>query len=300
LTGVKVLVVDDQPRNLFAITALLERGRADVTVVESGVAALAALERAPDIDIVLMDIMMPEMDGYETIRAIRASGQHRSVSVIAVTAKVMAGERKRCLDAGADDYVPKSVDQAELLSAMRRWLPARSQPMAPESAPESWPYPGPESRPAVLATTEVPQTDHHLPEAIEGSVLTGLKILVVDDDYRNIFAMTAVLERGDAVVAVAESGAEAIDTLERTPDIDIVLMDIMMPVMDGYDTIRAIRRISRFEMLPIVAVTGKAADGERRRCLEAGANDYIPKPVDSASLLTSLIPWLLTPQPQVL
>ena len=102
-----------------------------------------------------------------------------------------------------------------------------------------------------------------LPAAIEGNALEGLKILVVDDDYRNIFAMTAVLERGDATVVVAESGAEAIATLERTPDIDVVLMDIMMPVMDGYDTIRAIREISRFEVLPIVAVTGKAAAGER-------------------------------------
>ena len=124
-----------------------------------------------------------------------------------------------------------------------------------------------------------------LPAAIEGNTLEGLKILVVDDDYRNIFAMTAVLERGNAVVSVAESGAEAIAALEQTPDIDIVLMDIMMPVMDGYDTIRAIRKINRFEVLPIVAVTGKAAAGERERCLEAGADDYIPKPVDTGVLL---------------
>ena len=123
---------------------------------------------------------------------------------------------------------------------------------------------------------------------------------MVDDDYRNIFAMTAVLERGRANVAVAESGAEAIATLEQTPDIDVVLMDIMMPVMDGYDTIRAIRQISRFQVLPIVAVTGKAAAGERQRCLDAGADDYIPKPVDTAELLASLSPWLPTPQAQEL
>ncbi len=138
--------------------------------------------------------------------------------------------------------------------------------------------------------------DHRIPAAIEASTLQGLKILVVDDDYRNIFAMTAVLERGDAVVEVAESGAEAIATLERTPDIDVVLMDIMMPGMDGYDTIRAIRQISRFEVLPIVAVTGKAAAGERDRCLDAGADDYISKPVDTGALVASLAPWLPTPQ----
>ena len=104
-----------------------------------------------------------------------------------------------------------------------------------------------------------------------------MKILVVDDDFRNIFAMSALLERGHADVTVAESGAEAIAALERTPDIDIVLMDIMMPVMDGYDTIRAIRAIDRFKSLPIIAVTGKATAGERQRCLDAGANDYVPE-----------------------
>jgi CheY-like chemotaxis protein len=117
---------------------------------------------------------------------------------------------------------------------------------------------------------------------------------VVDDDFRNIFAMTALLERGQATVTVAESGAEAIAALQRNPDIDIVLMDIMMPLMDGYDTIRAIRRISGFKVLPIVAVTGKAAAGERQRCLDSGADDYIPKPVDTASLMSALAPWLPT------
>ena len=120
---------------------------------------------------------------------------------------------------------------------------------------------------------------------------------MVDDDFRNIFAMTAVLERGHATVTAAESGAEAIAALQRNPDIDIVLMDIMMPVMDGYDTIRAIRKISGFKVLPIVAVTGKAAAGERQRCLDSGADDYIPKPVDTAQLLAALTPWLPIRQP---
>jgi CheY-like chemotaxis protein len=119
-----------------------------------------------------------------------------------------------------------------------------------------------------------------------------VKILLVDDDFRNIFAMTVLLERGHAVVLVAESGAEALEKLEAIPDINVVLMDIMMPVMDGYETIGEIRAIDRFAILPIIALTGKAAAGERQRCIDAGANDYLPKPVDTNQLLVALRPWL--------
>jgi signal transduction histidine kinase/ActR/RegA family two-component response regulator/HAMP domain-containing protein len=129
------------------------------------------------------------------------------------------------------------------------------------------------------------------------SVIEGTKILLVDDDFRNIFALSALLERGHADVVVAESGAEAIALLEATPGIDIVLMDIMMPVMDGYETIRNIRKIDRFQTLPIIAVTGKVMGGERKRCLDAGATDYVPKPVDTGELLGVLRPWLPNAQP---
>jgi signal transduction histidine kinase/CheY-like chemotaxis protein/HAMP domain-containing protein len=129
------------------------------------------------------------------------------------------------------------------------------------------------------------------------SDLDGKKILVVDDDFRNIFALSALLERGRADVIVAESGRDAIEALERTPDIDIVLMDIMMPVMDGYETIRAIRKIDQFKNLPIIAVTGKVMAGVREHCIDAGADDYVPKPVDTAELLAALKPWLPAPAP---
>jgi CheY-like chemotaxis protein len=128
--GVKVLIVDDDYRNVFALTALLERARADVTGVESGPAALSALNESPDFEVVLMDIMMPVMDGYATIRAIRTIDEFRSLPIIAVTGKVVGGERERCLEAGANDYVPKPVDTAELINAIGPWLPVRSQPLA--------------------------------------------------------------------------------------------------------------------------------------------------------------------------
>ncbi|MEY2591390.1 MAG: hypothetical protein QOJ67_3374 [Acidimicrobiaceae bacterium] len=156
----------------------------------------------------------------------------------------------------------------------------------------------PERSVALLATETAgagriePPSDRRVANGVEASVLSGLQILVVDDDYRNIFALTALLERGNADVTVAESGAEALKVLANKRDVDIVLMDIMMPVMDGYDTIRAIRRLDQFKTLPIIAVTGKVVVGERLRCIEAGANDYVPKPVDTAELLAVLMPWL--------
>jgi signal transduction histidine kinase/HAMP domain-containing protein/ActR/RegA family two-component response regulator len=129
-------------------------------------------------------------------------------------------------------------------------------------------------------------------QSIDDRPMHGAKVLIVDDDYRNVFALTALLERAHAEVIGVESGPEGLAALEQTPDIDMVLMDIMMPVMDGYATIRAIRAREQFESLPIIAVTGKVVGGERERCLEAGANDYITKPVDTAELISSVGKWL--------
>jgi signal transduction histidine kinase/CheY-like chemotaxis protein/HAMP domain-containing protein len=135
-------------------------------------------------------------------------------------------------------------------------------------------------------------TDEDGHNGLDDHPLTGLEVLVVDDDFRNIFALTALLERGHAVVTAAESGAEAITALEESPGIDVVLMDIMMPGMDGYTTMRAIRELDQFKSLPIIAVTGKVVGGERERCVEAGATDYVPKPVNTVELLAAIEPWL--------
>ncbi len=274
-------MVDDDFRNIFAMTALLERAHADVTVVENGADAIATLTQMPEIDIVLMDIMMPGMDGYETIRAIRAIDQFRALTIIAVTGKATAGERQRCIDAGATDYVPKPVDSAELYAAVRPWLPVRA---GSETGTNGVPPSG------LLDALALP------PSIVEaaGLGLDGLRILVVDDDFLNIFAMTALLKRAQAEVTVVESGMDAIATLTNMPEIDIVLMDIMMPVMDGYETIRAIRAMGQFASLPIIAVTGKVTAGERQRCIDAGATDYVPKPVDSVELFAAVRPWLPT------
>ena len=122
--------------------------------------------------------------------------------------------------------------------------------------------------------------------------LKGRHVLIVDDDIRNIFALTSVLESYGMTVIAAENGKEGIEKLQNTPGVDIVLMDIMMPDMDGFDTMRAIRRIPAFRELPIVAVTAKAMKGDREKCIEAGAWDYLPKPVDTEEMLTAFRTWL--------
>jgi signal transduction histidine kinase/DNA-binding response OmpR family regulator/HAMP domain-containing protein len=270
IAGVRIMVVDHDFRNIFALSALLERGHAEVTVAESGAAALSVLERGTEIDIVLMDIMMPEMDGYETMGRIRALGPFDGLPIIAVTGRVVPGERQRCLDAGANDYVPKPVDTAELLAALRPWLPST------DARP-----------PPAESTSDGPPGIGSQPRSVDGA-----KILLVDDDPRNIFALSVLLERGHAEVTAAESGADALAVLERAPDIEIVLMDIMMPEMDGYEAMRRIRAMDQCKDVAIIAVTGKGIGGERQRCLDAGANDYLPKPVDAGELLAALRPWL--------
>jgi signal transduction histidine kinase/HAMP domain-containing protein/ActR/RegA family two-component response regulator len=171
-------------------------------------------------------------------------------------------------------------------------------PAAPALSPAVAPTTGSPGSGAPLGTNGGPvmptglRRDRHPSIRPGEAVFAGMKILLVDDDFRNIFAMTALLERGHADVTVAESGAEALAALRRTPDIDVVLMDIMMPVMDGYATMRALREIDDFKALPIIAVTGKVMAGERQRCMQAGATDYVPKPVDTAELIAVLRPWL--------
>jgi len=123
--------------------------------------------------------------------------------------------------------------------------------------------------------------------------LAGTELLIVDDDIRNIFALTGVLEQHGLNVIHAENGKDGIELLERTPDVDIVLMDIMMPELDGYDTIRIIRGLERFKSLPLIAVTAKAMKGDREKCVEAGASDYIAKPVNIEQLLSLLRVWLV-------
>jgi signal transduction histidine kinase/CheY-like chemotaxis protein/HAMP domain-containing protein len=296
LAGRKALIVDDDSRNTFALTALLHGHDLEVIPAQSGPDALAILGQAPAVDIVLVDIMMPGMDGYETLRAMRKMLDSKELPLVAFTAKVGVGERQRCLDAGASDYIPKPVDTTELITAMGKWIPA-TPPTRTGTSPGA-------SSPSATLEHEV---HSHSPAAGNGAPalqpltppddptlaeLAGKKVLVVDDDIVNIFALTALLERMALEVVAAESGREALAILERSQGVDIVFVDIMMPGMDGYRTLRAMRELPSSAKLPLVAVTTKVDSNERQRCLDAGASDYAPKPVNTVDLIAILGKWI--------
>jgi CheY-like chemotaxis protein len=141
---------------------------------------------------------------------------------------------------------------------------------------------------------KLPEAKRRVVETLHASnkMLAGKKVLIVDDDMRNIFALSTVLEEHEMVIVSTDNGREAIRILQTEPDIDIVLMDIMMPEMDGIDTMREIRKIPKLKMLPIIAVTAKAMKGDREKCIEAGAWDYLSKPVETAQMLAVLRAWL--------
>ncbi|HTU43545.1 MAG TPA: HAMP domain-containing protein [Bryobacteraceae bacterium] len=546
LAGRKVLVIDDDVRNIFALTSVLEQRGMKVLHAENGRAGIEMLRSNQDVDIVLVDVMMPEMDGYETSRAIRQIPEFRTLPIVALTAKAMKGDREKCLKAGASDYVAKPVDLDHLFSVMRVWM-TREEDLRFEQGAVAMPnwltehtpvveddreliQPGDrvlliveddvtfgriladlarkhglkalialrgtsaiamarDYRPGAISldvklpdmsgwtvldylkhdpvTRHIPVyvisahennqrgfvlgamscvqkapgaealdelfsviqhamqartkklllvTDSHKlrqeiksfvgapdiefidvssgkegmqvvadepldgvildwviservgvefieevqsrlapfvpPFVIFGSrklnrvqaselhrlsrtsvlryaqslerlldetvlllhrqeealstqqkqmlaalrendpVLAGRKVLVIDDDLRNIFALTSVLEDRDVKVLHAENGAGGIEVLRNNPDIDIVLMDIMMPGMDGYEATRTIRGIPEFQSVPIIALTAKAMKGDREKCLQAGASDYVPKPVDLEHLFSVMRVWL--------
>ena len=272
VAGSKVMVVDDDLRSLFALSVLLRRVEVEVLSAERGKRGVDLLEQRPDVDLALVDIMMPGMDGYETMRAMRELPTGDSIPLIGYTAKVEDGERQRCLDAGASAYVPKPVDRSELLGVLGEWLPGgRSAPEAPGS----------------LALEPLLPPEH-----LAGTALEGMKAMVVDDDRRSIFAVSALLERLNIQVLSAERGEDGVELFEQTPDVDLVLVDIMMPGMDGYETMRAMRELPAAGHVPLVACTAKANPTERQRCINAGASAYVPKPIDRAQFRSVLGDWL--------
>jgi CheY-like chemotaxis protein len=239
-----------------------------MVAVCTGDAALAAL-RSQSFDCVVLDLRLPDMTGFELLEKVQAEPGLAEVPVVVFTGKDLSREEHARLNTMSKSIVLKDVQSPERLLDETALFLHR-------------------------VVTQLPAPKQALLERLHNSseVLRERKVLVVDDDARNIFALTSVLENHDVVVLSATNGRQAIETIDRTDDLSMVLMDIMMPEMDGYETMREIRKDPRFRTLPILALTAKAMKGDREKCLDAGASDYIAKPVNTDQLLSLMRVWL--------
>jgi CheY-like chemotaxis protein len=228
---------------------------------------------AQKFDCVVLDLRLPDISGFELLERVRQDPQLRELPIVVFTGKDLTEEDELRLIQMAESVVLKGVQSPErLLDETALFLH--------------------------LVASELPPGKQEMLERLRQSdeALLGKKILVVDDDVRNIFALTSLLEQHGMQVASAENGTEAISLLDENEDIDAVLMDIMMPEMDGYETMRRIRGKNQHRLLPILALTAKAMKGDREKCLDAGASDYIAKPVNTEELLALLRIWLFGKQ----
>jgi len=229
---------------------------------------LASL-RDQSFDCVVLDLRLPDMSGFELLEKMQAEPALTDVPVVVFTGKDLTTEEQSKLKMMAKSIVLKDVQSPERLLDETALFLHR-------------------------VVTDLPAEKQAMLKKLHNSreVLRGRKVLVVDDDARNIFALTSLLENQEMTVITATNGRTAIDVIQHTPDLSLVLMDIMMPEMDGYETMREIRRVPQFRTLPILALTAKAMKGDREKCLNAGASDYIAKPVNTDQLLSLMRVWL--------
>jgi CheY-like chemotaxis protein/two-component sensor histidine kinase len=264
----QLLVVEDDPVQSQAISDLIGGGDVETTTVASGEMALQSLDEKP-YDCVVLDLRLPGMSGFDLIERIKADPQHRRLPVIVYTGRELTPEDRQRLHGLAQTVIIKDVTTMERLLDETALFLHRVEANLPER------------KQRVLR--RLAKNDPQLAERT---------VLVVDDDLRNIFALTSLLEGHKMNVLYAENGKRALAKLEENAHIDVVLMDIMMPEMDGYEALRRIRERAEWKELPVIALTAKAMKGDREKCLEAGASDYITKPVDADQLLSLLRVWL--------
>jgi len=264
----RFLLVEDNPAEQLSIRELLGYDDIDVSVAASGADALSVLNERP-FDCVVLDLRLPDMSGFDVLERLRDNETLSDLPVVVFTGKELSSEEDARLHTLARSVVVKGVESPErLLDETALFLHRVVADLPPEKQ-------------------KMLDRLHRSDDA-----LVGKKVLVVDDDVRNIFALSSVLERRGMTVLTAGTGREAIATLESTPELAIVLMDIMMPEMDGYETMQVIRQNALFRRLPIIALTAKAMKGDREKCLEAGASEYLAKPVNTEQLLSALRMWL--------
>ncbi|MDA0182939.1 HAMP domain-containing protein [Solirubrobacter phytolaccae] len=263
-----VLVVDDDDTERKSIVALIGGEDVHVEAVASSEEALERLD-ATRFDCIVLDLKLPKASGFALLERVKVDERHRNVPVIIHTGKALTRREETRLKRYAESIIVKDAGSAERL--------LDETTLALHRPPESL---TPGSR---RMLEQMRDTD---------AALTGRKVLVVDDDVRNVFALTNALEMHGMVVSYAENGREALEKLNADADVDLILMDIMMPELDGYQTMEAIRKIPAFEQLPIIALTAKAMKGDREKSIAAGASDYITKPVDVDQLVSLMRVWL--------
>jgi HAMP domain-containing protein/signal transduction histidine kinase/CheY-like chemotaxis protein len=261
-----LLVVEDDEQQRNSIHELIGNETAHLVLVESGEMALAALDNQ-HFDCVVVDLLLPDMSGFDLIEEIRA--RYSELPIIVYTGKDLSQDEEKRLNHMAQTIIVKDVRSPErLYDQTALWLHRE--------------------------VSRLPAAGRQIIQKLNdpNALLEGKKVLIVDDDIRNIFAMTSLLERHKMEILSAERGQHALEIIQEVSGIDVVLMDIMMPEMDGYEIMGAIRNLYGFKELPIIALTAKAMKGDREKCIEAGASDYISKPVDTDRLLLLLRTWL--------
>jgi CheY-like chemotaxis protein/signal transduction histidine kinase/HAMP domain-containing protein len=264
----ELLVVEDDSAEQMSIAALIGASDIRITTADSGGGALE-LMRERKFDCVILDLKLPDVSGFDLLTEIQRDERLREVPIVVFTGRELTHEEESELRRRAKSIVLKGVQSPErLLDETALFLHRR--------------------------IGDLPESKQRMIEKLHDSdePLRERKVLVVDDDVRNIFALNSLLERHGMNVITATNGQDAIKLLDSNPDISLILTDVMMPEMDGYETMRRIREIPAFRMLPIIALTAKAMKGDREKCLQAGASDYVAKPVNTEQLLSLVRMWL--------
>jgi len=263
-----LLVVEDDEQQRRNIVELIGNGDIATVAVGSGADALQAL-RSDRFDCLVLDFGLPDMTGIELLERARREVGPIAMPIVIFTSKDLTQTETSELRRLADTTVVKDVKSIDRLVDQTALFLHRAEASLSESA-------------------------RHMLEQLHRTdpLLASKKVLIIDDDVRNIFALTSVLERYEMQILYAENGKDGIKVLQHNPDVDVILMDVMMPEMDGYETMRAIRKMRKFKSLPIISLTAKAMKGDREKCIEAGASDYITKPVETEQLLSLLRVWL--------
>ena len=257
-----LLLVEDDENQRASITALLDEEDVKIFGVGTATAALEALTGGR-FDCAIIDLGLPDIGGSELIERIRATQEGEELPIIVYTGRELTAPEEQQLKHSASTIILKDTRSSERLLDETALFLHR-------------------------AIASVPPDEQIRVERKDVESLQGCRVILVDDDLRNIFSLTSALEQHGLEVLFAENGQDGIALLQTNPNIDAMLIDIMMPGMDGYETMRAIRAQSAFRSLPLIAVTAKAMKGDREKCLDAGASDYVSKPIDMDQLLAVL------------